>query len=52
MNDRVKIAFVLAAAIVVAVSILTYFSPFHSCMRAYDGRQVAAAGVRCTGGFR
>ena len=50
MSDAMKVAVILGAAIVVVVSILTYFSPFHSCMRAYDGRQVAVAAQRCIGG--
>lgn len=49
MTDHVKVALVIGAAILVAVTIMTYFSPFHSCMRAYDGRQVSAAAFRCAG---
>lgn len=37
MSDILKAAVVLGAAIVVAVLLAAYFSPYHSCVRAATG---------------
>jgi len=34
MNDRVKSALVIGAAIVIATLLWIYFSPYHTCVRA------------------
>jgi len=34
MSDPLKAALILGAAIVIAMSIWVYFSPYHSCVRA------------------
>ena len=43
MSDLLKATVILGAAIVIAVSIWVYFSPYHSCVRASSG--VAASGM-------
>ncbi|MCY4598358.1 MAG: hypothetical protein OXF27_00335 [Acidobacteria bacterium] len=47
MSDLLKAALILGAAIVVATSIVTYFSPFHSCIRAHDGEQTRSRAIAC-----
>ena len=44
MSDLLKAALVLGAAILVATSIMTCFSPYQSCMRAHssDDPQIRA----------
>jgi len=41
MSDLVKAALIVAAAIVVAVSIWIYFSPYNSCVRDLGGNKKA-----------
>ena len=47
MSDLLKAALILGAAIVVATSIVTWFSPYLSCIRAYDGSQTAGRAIAC-----
>ena len=47
MSDLLKAALNLGAAIVVATSIVTWFSPYQSCIRAYDGNQIAGRAIAC-----
>jgi len=49
IDPRVKAALVLAVAILAAVGINTYFSPYQSCVRAYtsDGRTAGDAQRQC-----
>ncbi len=35
MNDKVKIAIILAVAIITATAIYVFFSPYQSCVRNY-----------------
>ena len=44
MSDLLKAALILSAAILLAICIRTYFSPYHSCVRAYEGEQTAVRG--------
>ena len=37
MSDLLKAALMLGVAIVTATSIVTCFSPYNSCVRAYEG---------------
>ena len=47
MSDLLKAALILAAAILVATAIVTYFSPYYSCMRAFEGDQLAGRSIAC-----
>lgn len=54
MNNSVKIALIIAAAIIVGVSIFVYFSPYQSCvrgMRAGAPTKPGVAEVYCARGF-
>lgn len=44
MSDILKAALVLGAAIVIATAIMTYFSPYQSCVPAFEGSSFA---LRC-----
>ena len=35
MSDILKATLILSAAMLLAVIIMTYFSPYHSCVRTY-----------------
>ncbi|HEX3708996.1 MAG TPA: hypothetical protein VHV56_03825 [Pseudolabrys sp.] len=35
MSEQVKLGLIIAAAIICAAAIREYFSPYHSCLRAY-----------------
>lgn len=38
MSDKVKIAFIVATALVAAVGLWVYFSPYQTCLRSFpDG---------------
>lgn len=44
MSDNVKIALIAAGALLLAVVLYLYFSPYHSCVRAYgEGSEMACA---------
>jgi len=38
MTDRIKVALILAAAILIAVGAYIYFSPYQSCLRDLRGK--------------
>ena len=50
MTNGVKIALILAVAIVLAASIVMYFSPYQTCVRARtaNGDETAGAQVACS----
>ena len=41
MNSPVKVSLIIGAAILLAVGLYIYFSPYHSCVRSYDGKYTA-----------
>ena len=43
MNDLPKAAVILGSAIIVAVAISIYFSPYHACVRALQDASSAKA---------
>ena len=43
MSDLLKAALVLGVAILIAAAIVMYFSPYQTCMRAFDGNPA----IRC-----
>ena len=43
MNDLPKAAAIVGAAIIIAVAISVYFSPFQACVRAVDATSKATA---------
>ena len=45
MSDPIKIACIVGGAIVAAVALWTYFSPYHSCVRAE--REHGSAEIAC-----
>ena len=49
MNDLPKAAAIVGAAIIVAVAINIYFSPFHTCKRGLEAQNPGSknAGVAC-----
>ena len=48
MSDTLKATLILAATILLLVCIKTYFSPYHSCLRAYSGSsQQDVSALRC-----
>ena len=50
MNDMLKVALILAAAIVVATVIVTYFSPYYSCLRGSESEARSIICARAVGG--
>lgn len=46
MSEAVKVALIIALAVIIATSLLIYFSPYHSCVRsgAIPLRCIAASG--------
>ena len=47
MSDLLKAALILGVAIVVAVLIWTYFSPYHSCLRSFEGSITSGRALAC-----
>jgi len=47
MNDPVKIAIVVGAALIAVVAIWVYFSPYQSCVRAERERGTERAEYYC-----
>ena len=47
MSDLLKAVLILSAAMLLATCIRTYFSPYHSCVRAYEGDQTAIRALIC-----
>ncbi len=45
MGDPIKIALILAAAIIGTAAILIYFSPYHTCVRSQ--KDSPSAEIRC-----
>ena len=50
ISDPMKAVLALSIAIVVAACIVTYFSPYHSCVRAIEGQAEAIRCARALGG--
>ncbi len=42
MNDKVKVALIIAVAAVICVALYMYFSPYQTCMRQVDSAVVCA----------
>lgn len=36
MSERIKITLIIAATAIFIVAVRIYFSPYHSCVRAYE----------------
>lgn len=43
MNVHIKVAFIIGAAILVAMAMSIYFSPFHTCLRSLENKDGKAA---------
>ncbi len=48
MNDKTKIALIIAVAAIICVGMWIYFSPYHSCMRESDNAALCIGSVRIT----
>jgi hypothetical protein len=47
MDNQIKAAFILGGAIIIAVCLWIYFSPYHSCVRAgFTAIQCALASLK------
>lgn len=46
MNDKTKVAWIVGGAIIVAIGLYVYFSPYQTCVRSLAGRNVNA-GYAC-----
>ena len=50
MSDPVKAGLIIAVAILLAVGLYIYFSPYHSCVRSYDEPRAGVVCARLVGG--
>lgn len=50
MSEPVKVALILAAAIVLSTFVAVYFSSYNSCMRANEGNARDIISRACAGG--
>ena len=50
MNNPVKFGFIIGAAILLATGLYIYFSPYQSCVRAYDKPGAEVVCARLLGG--
>lgn len=49
MSELVKAAIIVGIAIVIGVAVWTYFSPYHTCVRAQKELGDSRAEIRCAG---
>ncbi len=47
MKDPIKVALIIGAAIIVTVSVWTYFSPYQTCVRAAYGPDIKNPELEC-----
>ena len=50
MNSPVKVSLIIGAAILLAVGLYIYFSPYHSCVRGHDKPYAEVICARHVGG--
>lgn len=52
LDPRIQAALIVAVAMLTAVALYLYFSPYHACVRAFEaaGAQPSVAHWRCVGG--
>ncbi|WP_157440793.1 hypothetical protein [Aestuariivita boseongensis] len=55
VTDLQKAALILGLSIIMSAAILTFFSPYHSCMRALapsaSDKNIPMAHLQCNGGW-
>lgn len=47
MNDKVKIAAIAGATIIAIVGLITYCSPYQTCVREYEAQGVSMGEITC-----
>jgi hypothetical protein len=54
MTDPIKVSLIIGGAIVAAMGIWIYFSPFHTCLRSMvaEGQKESAAAIYCGGNIK
>ena len=50
MNNPVKLGLIIGAAVLLATGLYIYFSPYQSCVRAYDKPNAEVVCARLVGG--